>query len=225
MDTIRDNVDAVRTAIALIRNSVKRRDIFQKVEYDLGLKVELLCLDVATRWSSTFYMRQSAYTACQTLTGTLQRISEVTSSVISEDDWTIVDKLRRFLEQPPAVSECQSGSTYWTLCLTTKLFESLISLCRDPEGVADEMLSTIAKNIWMKLEQCRYHVYSPAANLARVFDPRTCRDFESDFALLREHINLPVSFPPAPPRRSSNSSIIGDIIAEGVDANDFEDEI
>ena len=124
------NIDAVRSLIASIRSSVKRRNMYEIIRNTLGLKHEIRCLDVPTRWSSTFHMIKKAYEARHVLDTMTSRCPDLQNKSISNDTWDTVSTISTFLQSAASLTECQSGSTYVTLSMSVKL--RIIS-----EGISD----------------------------------------------------------------------------------------
>lgn len=177
--------------IQAIRSSVKRRDIYESSQKNLGITVGLPSLDVPTRWSSTFNMVLNAYKARAVLNSMTTKVSDLRGYQVSKRVWERAAEICRFLDSAVSITECQSGSSYATVSITTKALQSLLSKCRTFIESSHPLLEPIAKKMFDKMTKYEALLCSELANLAQILDPRFGNDILSHSTVLRRYVILP----------------------------------
>lgn len=125
MGLIHDKITKIRKLIGCLQCSVKRKDVFNDVKVELGLRLELPGLDVDTRWSFTFNMIRKRYAASRVPSAVVTRQENLADLLVSESKWRLVKKVCRFLEAPASATEHLSGSNYVTIPVTGNFLTSL----------------------------------------------------------------------------------------------------
>lgn len=175
------SVARVRRAISYVRQSPSR---FQKFKDCAQIeKIEskkLLCLDVSTRWNSTYLMLdtaqrfQRAFERFQDEDHLFKRELEDENSFPSEEDWSNVRRLCTFLEHFYEFTLRVSGTLYIT---SNKFFEEIASidfLLKNAKNNDDFELSMMADKMrekydkyWGDIEKMNMIIF-----IAPLFDPR-----------------------------------------------------
>lgn len=188
---VHDHISQIRALLSAIRSSVKRRDIFETTQRQLGLTVGMPSLDVPTRWSSTFTMIRGAYRARSVLNSITTKVNDLRSFAVPNEVWEKASSICVFLESAASLTECQSGSTYATLSMTIKAYQLLLTKCNVLVDRNDELLAQVAKKMRDKLLKYNTDLCSELARLAQILDPRFGSDLLSDAEILRRHVVAP----------------------------------
>ena len=182
-------IAAIRSAVRYVRSSPSRLQTFK--EYVAKQRIEckgLLCLDVQTRWNSTFLMLNCALkfrSAFQKMENDgnyskywndLDRDGKPKDGPPTDNHWDDASVFVRFLETFYDITLKFSGSTYVT---ANKYFIEICNIYQELNELIDddeesELLRSMAKNMkvkydkyWGKLDQC-----NEALLIALVLDPR-----------------------------------------------------
>lgn len=175
------SVDRIRGAIKYIRQSPARLQKFKKcVEIEKLESKQSLCLDVSTRWNSTYTMLDVALK----LQLAFDRYDELDHNYFSElcagsgrptnEDWQVVSKLVTFLRYFYELTKRISGSYYTT---SNNFFHEMCSLhCLLDELMesSDLELSVMAKKMKEKYDKYFGNVVkmNMLTIVAAILDPR-----------------------------------------------------
>lgn len=91
---IHGNVSLSWSLLSAIRWSIKRRDIYEKTQKQLEITVSLSCLDVLTRWSSTFNMIRNVTKARPILDSMTAKVPDLRAFAISNE----IRNIKRILQ-------------------------------------------------------------------------------------------------------------------------------
>lgn len=151
---VHSQIAAVRNLVHACRCSVKRRDRFEEIKKVVGVNATLPCLDVETRWSSTFEMVHSATKAKLVFNAMCEQTPELSQYKISDFDWSHADKVCSFLGTAAAITSNQSGKSYVTLSFSLMAFRLLMKKCNS--AIEDNgPLKPVATKIVDKLKNMR----------------------------------------------------------------------
>ncbi|KAE8704271.1 hypothetical protein F3Y22_tig00110458pilonHSYRG00383 [Hibiscus syriacus] len=154
------SVARVRGAVKYVRQSPARLKKFMEyVEMEKIESKQMLCLDVCTRWNSTYLMTDTA----EKFERAFERFEEQDTNFRVElelgegwptvNDWTCVRNLRDFLEHFYEVTLRVSGTSYVT---SNSFFDELTEICillRDVQLSADVEFSVMAMRMKDKFEK------------------------------------------------------------------------
>lgn len=178
----------IRSALHIIRTSVKRRDVFEAVFGEMDMKQNLSSLDVETRCLSTFNMITKMYTCGQAVNATINRMVEPADLSIPERWWAY--KVCNFLESSAQIIETQSSSNYITLSRTSKLLQLLVKKYKTVIQDNDTLLIQIASSMIKRHEQYAVIVESPLKNMEKWLDPRFSSDILRDSDAFRKYVTM-----------------------------------
>lgn len=181
----------IRALLSAIRCSVKRRDLYEITEKQLGLTVSLPSLDVETRWSSTFTMICSAHKAHPIFNSITARNNNLRQYAVSETHWHTSWTIAHFLQTAASLTDCQPGPRYATLSMTIRAFNVLKSKCKTVIDSGDQILKPIAEKMITKLDKYGSLLGSPVATLAKILDPRFGNDIISCSNILQKYVDIP----------------------------------
>lgn len=111
-------------------------------------------------------------------------MGELSDYIISEDVWIKAKKNCDLLESAPVITDSQSGSTYITLSINSKLFKKLqmkIQKCIDDR---DSVLKPIAEKMLGKLNLNESYITLDISELSSIVGPRLGSDIISDSDML-----------------------------------------
>lgn len=231
MKDIHSHISKIRALLSTLRSSVKRRDLFNEVKTELGLKYELPSLDCETRWSSTFEMISDAFKCRRVLNAVVMRSEDLETFSVSTSEWVAAAKICEFLEFAAHATEAHSGRNYVTFSLVDRIFTKLESLCDSHINGTDAELSSIALKLKQKLHSYEPYLRTPLTHFARAVDPRFSNDVLKDGQIIREFVTLP---PPdeitcddggGEVSETPKRSIIDDILDESSRSFPGDDEI
>ncbi|KAK9273474.1 hypothetical protein L1049_018284 [Liquidambar formosana] len=179
LSDVHDSIARIRGAVKYIRSSPARAEIFKKcVEQERIKSKRSLCLDVPTRWNSTYLMLDTALKFQKAF----ERLEEqdltfkweLKEGIPGEEDWNNARVFTQFLETFYETSNRMSGSLYVT---SNSYFEEICTIentISDWSKSLDPYLSSMA--IRMKLKFDKYWGDIDKVNLmvviAVVLDPR-----------------------------------------------------
>ena len=192
LSQVHSEIQAIRALLNSIRSSTKRRDLFERVRDEMG-EVHTHCpgLDVVTRWSSTFNMIQDAYNARNVLNSVSSRLPELSSHVISEEEWERAKRICDFLKTAASITENQSGQNYVTISISSMAYKLLMQKCQSRIDSNDQATKPIASTMLRKLKSYESIICSDMAILAKVVDPRIPNDVLRDSDILYKWVDLP----------------------------------
>ncbi|CAN1278856.1 Zinc finger BED domain-containing protein RICESLEEPER 2 [Linum perenne] len=183
---ISTSVRKIREAVRYVKQSPARlQKFYDFVAVDDIESKKSLCLDVFTRWNSTFLMLQAAEkyeTAFEmyALSDRQFRIDLISKvGVPDEDDWNDARRIMRFLKCFYDFTLKVSGSSYVTSNLFFPDVVILYRMLKMWEGSCDNQLSSMANKMrrkyekyWGDIEKMNKLLY-----IAVVLDPRRKMDF------------------------------------------------
>lgn len=175
------SVSRIRNAIRYVRHSPSRFQKFKEcVEAEKIQSKKLLCLDVSTRWNSTFMMLDTA----QRFETAFERFTSIdpwfrvelaeSGGYPNDDDWSNARRLCTFLEHFYQLTMRISGSLYVTC---NNFFDEITSvdiLLRSSKESSDFDLANMADKMrekyekyWGDIEKMNMVIF-----IAPIFDPR-----------------------------------------------------
>lgn len=137
-------------------------------------------------------MIRSAYKACLVFNFMLSTMTDLIDYKISDSDWEVSATICKFLESAAVATEAQSGVSYVTLSMSTKLCSRLQGLCKNVIDNNDVILKPVAEAMIAKLDKYSQYVRSDLSALARILDPRFSNDILADNDVLLRHVQLTV---------------------------------
>ncbi|CAN1338975.1 Zinc finger BED domain-containing protein RICESLEEPER 2 [Linum perenne] len=179
-----DNASSNDTAIQHIKSLFDNRNTIAVEDRE---SKKSLCLDVPTRWNSTFLMLQAAekYETAFEMYALSDRqfridlISKASLGVPDEDDWNDARRIMGFLKCFYDFTLKVSGSSYVTSNLFFPEVVILYRMLKMWEGSSDNQLSSMANKMrrkyekyWGDIEKMNKLLY-----IAVVLDPRRKMDF------------------------------------------------
>ncbi|CAN1338973.1 Zinc finger BED domain-containing protein RICESLEEPER 2 [Linum perenne] len=182
---ISTSVRKIREAVRYVKQSPARlQKFYDFVAVEDRESKKSLCLDVPTRWNSTFLMLQAAEkyeTAFEmyALSDRQFRIDLISKGVPDEDDWNDARRIMGFLKCFYDFTLKVSGSSYVTSNLFFPEVVILYRMLKMWEGSSDNQLSSMANKMrrkyekyWGDIEKMNKLLY-----IAVVLDPRRKMDF------------------------------------------------
>lgn len=104
--------------------------------------------------------------------------------MITNAKWNCIKQLRIFLQQPAAITESQSGSSFIIKSLIIRLLEYLIAKFNAHIDGQDDVLKEVALKMKAKLEVYKSHMLSLSAQMARTLDPQIRNMYDDDGTFL-----------------------------------------
>ncbi|XP_038890289.1 zinc finger BED domain-containing protein RICESLEEPER 1-like [Benincasa hispida] len=177
---VNDSLVRIRDAVKFVRSSPTRLATFKKCikEENINSK-SMLCLDVPTRWSSTFFMLEAAVK----FEKAFERLEDYDTIYMNEEekpttrDWEIVRIFTKFLSVFYEVTVRLSGSLYVTsntVFHETSIVQNCIKKYSSATGPNDVLLQEMTTKIqekfdkyWGKKDRINLFLY-----VAFILDPR-----------------------------------------------------
>lgn len=107
LNIVRDKIRKIITVSNCIRASIKRLDIYEKMNVKLGSKERLPGLYVDTRWSSTFHMVKKAYKARRVINTVISVIYYFFDYSLSDTEWSACENECSFLDFSASITKNQ----------------------------------------------------------------------------------------------------------------------
>ncbi|XP_048502686.2 zinc finger BED domain-containing protein RICESLEEPER 2-like [Beta vulgaris subsp. vulgaris] len=188
LKTMNESVNRVRHAVRFIKQSPARLLRFKKCVLEEKINTKnLLCLDVPTRWNSTYLMLSAAID----LEGAFERYGEEDPHYVIElneregkgtptyDDWSNVKRFSEFLQAFYDLTLRVSGSLYVTSNLFFHELVNVALLLKELESSEDFEMCVIASKMkekydkyWGDVEKMNMLIF-----IAVVLDPRYKLDY------------------------------------------------
>ncbi|GKV13314.1 hypothetical protein SLEP1_g24341 [Rubroshorea leprosula] len=207
LKNLHDSILKIRNAIRYVRASPSRMQRFKGcVEREKIQCKSLVCLDVSTRWNSTYLMLeaalkfQKAFERLHDTDGLYlmefsfgENVSERKKGPPEFEDWENAEKIVKFLKVFYDATVRISGSTHVTSHMYFHDFSTILNLLNKWSGSNDPLFSTIAEKMREKHEK----YWGAASNMnvlifiACVLDPRYKLSFvEFVFGKLYDRITV-----------------------------------
>ncbi|KAK9279908.1 hypothetical protein L1049_013592 [Liquidambar formosana] len=178
INEVKDSLIRLRDSVKYVRSSPSRTEVFKKCAAEERIvSKKSLCLDVPTRWNSTYLMLNAAIEYEKAF----DRLEEQDSSFIFEmkegvmrpSDWLTMKNLHMFLEHFYIVTIRISGSKYITSNSYFKemndIQKTLLKWSQDENTLFRDM----AKKMYAKFEKyCNIGKVNMILIIAMVLDPR-----------------------------------------------------
>lgn len=176
LKSIDGSVEKIRESVKYVRGSEMRAMKFAECVSQLGLKVsKKLVQDMPVRWNSTYLMLESAI--LHKLAFQQLKIVDVNYKWCpSYEEWERVEKIAMFLRPFYEMTELFSGSHYPTSNLYFLNVWSIQMLIQDQMKSADQVISSMAKNMSPKFNKY-WETYSSVLSFAIILDPRYKHQF------------------------------------------------
>ncbi|CAN1124635.1 Zinc finger BED domain-containing protein RICESLEEPER 1 [Linum perenne] len=170
LKAIEDTIESVRQSVKHIAASEGRISMFRDIAKQLRLSPKKLILDCSTRWNSTHHMLSVALE----LKAVFPRYAERESGykwLPSDEDWSKVGKVCKFLGLFSYITIIISGSSYPTINLLLPELWNIKTLLSETMESEDERMKVMASKMLEKFDK-----YWGASNLlitiATILDPR-----------------------------------------------------
>ncbi|CAN1801898.1 Zinc finger BED domain-containing protein RICESLEEPER 2 [Linum perenne] len=170
LKAIEDTIESVRQSVKHIAASEGRISMFRDIAKQLRLSPKKLILDCSTRWNSTHHMLSVALE----LKDVFPRYAERESGykwLPSDEDWSKVGKVCKFLGLFSYITTIISGSSYPTINLLLPELWNIKTLLSETMESEDERMKVMAIKMLEKFDK-----YWGASNLlitiATILDPR-----------------------------------------------------
>ncbi|CAN1780715.1 Zinc finger BED domain-containing protein DAYSLEEPER [Linum perenne] len=170
LKAIEDTIESVRQSVKHIAASEGRISMFRDIAKQLRLSPKKLILDCSTRWNSTHHMLSVALE----LKAVFPRYAERESGykwLPSDEDWSKVGKVCKFLGLFSYITTIISGSSYPTINLLLPELWNIKTLLSETMESEDERMKVMASKMLEKFDK-----YWGASNLlitiATILDPR-----------------------------------------------------
>ncbi|GES82328.1 zinc finger BED domain-containing protein RICESLEEPER 2-like [Rhizophagus clarus] len=126
-----DKLSRLRTLLNKIHHSPQRQE---KLSFNCelhGINNLKVVLDVSTRWNSTFDMINRALYLKEALNSLALSEKDLKNFIITDDEWSELEKVKLFLEKFKEITVLMSGSLYPTLSMLIPLYNALIDHTED----------------------------------------------------------------------------------------------
>ncbi|CAN1850459.1 Zinc finger BED domain-containing protein RICESLEEPER 2 [Linum perenne] len=167
---IEDTIESVRQSVKHIAASESRISMFRDIAKQLRLSPKKLILDCSTRWNSTHHMLSVALE----LKAVFPQYAAQESGykwLPSDEDWSKVSKVCKFLGLFSYITTIISGSSYPTINLLLPELWNIKTLLNETMESEDERMKVMASKMLEKFDK-----YWGACNLlitiATILDPR-----------------------------------------------------
>ncbi|CAN1827049.1 Zinc finger BED domain-containing protein RICESLEEPER 2 [Linum perenne] len=167
---IEDTIESVRQSVKHIAASEGRISMFRDIAKQLRLSPKKLILDCSTRWNSTHHMLSVALE----LKAVFPQYAAQESGykwLPSDEDWSKVSKVCKFLGLFSYIMTIISGSSYPTINLLLPELWNIKTLLNETMESEDERMKVMASKMLEKFDK-----YWGACNLlitiATILDPR-----------------------------------------------------
>ena len=172
LKAIGDGVDLIRESIKYVRGSESKMIKFKQCINQVGDidAKSTLCLDVPTRWNSTFLMLQSAL-QYQRVFGSLHLVDENYKCCPSPDKWKRPEKICTFLMPFYDITTFTFASSYPTSNLYFLQVWNIQTLLMEKGKDEDDLIRHIAERMMIKFDKY-WDEYSEVLAFGAILDPR-----------------------------------------------------
>ena len=179
----------LRSLLKGFRASQAMRSKFKILQQQQGsIAKDVPCLDVATRWSSTYKMCMQSF-ALRAVFDTVLDNHDARNSLrtfrLSPADWISIKWIMEIYEKAALFTTTSSGHSYGTICDQPRIFMVLKEHCDaiSSRTNAPQFVKTMALKFMCKLTQYEQSLCSPFTQLANDLDPRSPKDGENQASI------------------------------------------
>jgi len=172
LKVIGDTLNQIRESIKYVMGSESRMMKFKQCFEKIGdiNALSALCVDVPTRWNSTFFMLQSAL-KYQQVFSSLHLVDENYKYCPSEEKWKRVEKISAFLSPFYEITNLISASSYPTSNLYFLQVWNIQCLLMDSVKDEDEAIRDMAERMIVKFDKY-WNEYSIVLAFGAILVPR-----------------------------------------------------
>jgi len=167
-----DSLDLIRESIKYVKGSESRMMKFKQCIEKLGDidAKTALCIDVPTRWNSTFFMLESAL-KYKRVFGSLHLVDENYKYCLCDEKWKRVKKICVFLLPFYEITNMISATSYPTSNLYFLQVWNIQTLLLESLKYEDEVIRDMAERMLVKFDKY-WDKYSTVLAFGAILDPR-----------------------------------------------------
>ncbi|XP_049358705.1 zinc finger BED domain-containing protein RICESLEEPER 2-like [Solanum verrucosum] len=171
LKTTNDVLFRIRESVKYVKGSDGRMRKFEQCVKQVGINTNLgLCLDVTTRWNSTYLMLESALQYEKAFSN-LQLIDRNYSSCPTSDHWRRAEKIFGFLVPFYEIATLIFGSSYPTFNLYFMQVWKIECLLKENSSNLDEVIMEMAIRMFNKFQKY-WNRYSLVLTFGAILDLR-----------------------------------------------------